>query len=109
MESGGVATTALLKSWMDHYQTCCDGRVVSTIGDRGGTQEKQKKGLKRDKENGGGGRRVQLDGDIVCRSHLMVLRERPIRAVEEAVNRVRGDAAVKRLIEKWSRGTGRKY
>jgi hypothetical protein len=100
---------ALLKSWMNHYQTCCNRRVVSTIGDGGGTWEKQKKGPKQDKENGGGRRRVQLDGDIVCRSHLMVLRERPIRAVEEAVNQARGDAAVKRLMEKRSRGTGRKY
>ncbi|KAJ7898276.1 hypothetical protein B0H14DRAFT_2557310 [Mycena olivaceomarginata] len=80
IESGGVATTALLKSWMDHYQMCCDGRAAYTIGDGGGTREKQKKGSKRDKENGGRGRRVQLDGDVVRRSHLMVLRERPIRA-----------------------------
>jgi hypothetical protein len=94
---------------MDHYQRCCDGRGASTIGDGGGTREKQKRGIKRDKENKGGGRRVRLGGDIVCRSHLMVLRERPIRAVEEAVNRVRGDAAVKRLMEKRSRGAKRKY
>jgi hypothetical protein len=58
MESGGVAMMALLKSWMNHYQMCCDGRVVSTIRDGGGTREKQKKGPKRDKENGGGGRQV---------------------------------------------------
>jgi hypothetical protein len=94
---------------MDHYQMCCDGRAASTIGDGGGTREKQKKGPKRGKENRGGERRVQLDGDIVYRSHLMVLRERPIRVVEEAVNRAWGDAAVKRLMEKRSRGTGRKY
>jgi hypothetical protein len=107
---------------MDHYQTCCDGRgagghtvavTAPGIGNGAGSHEKQRKGSKWNKENGGG-RRVKLEARIASRSHIMVLRQRtindgvrrPFQAAEEAVNRARGDAAVKRLMKKRA---GRKY
>ncbi|KAJ7775784.1 hypothetical protein B0H14DRAFT_3164513, partial [Mycena olivaceomarginata] len=79
IESERIATTALLKSWMDHYQTCCDGRgagghtvavTAPGIGNGAGSHEKQRK-------------RFEVEQG----------KRRPFQAAEEAVNRARGDAA----------------